>query len=141
MNYTDWITVSIETESNEQLKKIEGIDNYLLANANSIDILMIAASISLRENTPLTRKYGRGADIAHKNLLTSEHKWFMCMLYYFTEGDKDINSLRDRTAVVKNFEQYSQAGLKTLYERFADKFAEVKMKDELQKYLKSVSSR
>jgi len=114
MASTDWVTINIATESNEVLKQIQEIEHSPFKGATSIQVLMAAAGLALNKKLKLTKEFGRGTDITNKNLITEEQKWFMCMLYYAKDPEKDLTKLEDKSHIVKTFEQYAQTGLPLL---------------------------
>ncbi len=131
MESTDWVAIRAEKESQNIVHDIEAISTSPLYKSSDIGIYMISAALALKHNIKPIREYQRETDVTNKNLITEESKWFMCMLYYSVDKGKDLKKLRDKTAVVKNFEQYAQAGLAQLYEMCKD----VNCQDELKRMI------
>lgn len=111
MASTDWVAINIDTVSNDIVKQIQDIGHSPFKGATSIQVLMAAAGLALNKGLKLTKEFNRGTDITHKNLITEELKWFMCMLSYTVDVDHDLTKLEDKTQIVRIFEQYAQTGL------------------------------
>lgn len=135
MESTDWVAIRAEKESQNIVHDIESISNSPLYKASDIGVYMISAALALKYNMHPIKEYQRETDVTNKNLITEEAQWFMCMLFFSTDPDKDLRKLRDKTAVVKNFEQYAQAGLSRLYEMCKD----VNCQDELKRIIDSAA--
>lgn len=121
MDDNGWTTIRAENESNEKVKEIINISGCPFYGAHMIDVYEAAAALAVKNKIVPVKEYGRESDVTHVKLITDEMKSFMCMLYYSVDPDKDLNKLKDKTAVVKNFEQYAQAGLELLYSMCTEK--------------------
>ena len=131
MESTDWVAIRAEKESQNIVHDIESISTSPLYKSSDIGVYMISAALALKYNMHPIKEYQRETDVTNKNLITEEAQWFMCMLYYTLDPDKNLKKLRDKTAVVKKFEQYAQAGLSRLYEMCKD----VNCQDELERII------
>jgi len=128
---TDWIGLYFEKASNDMVDNILNLPNSPLESCSDIGVYMISAALAVRKGIYPLREYARESNVTNKNLITEEMQWLMSMIYYALDPDKDLEKLKDRTAVVKNFEQFAQAGLPRLYEMCQD----VTCYDELKSYV------
>ena len=121
MDDSGWTTIRAENESNEKVKEIINISGCPFYGAHMIDVYEAAAALAVKNKIVPVKEYGRESDVTHVKLITDDMKSFMCMLYYSVDPEKDLNNLKDKAAVVKNFEQYAQAGLELLYSMCIEK--------------------
>lgn len=141
MAVTDWVAINIETDSNEMVKQIQGIEYSVFKGAPSFQVLMSAAAIALNECIIPTRDFGRGTDITNKNLIKGDLEWFLCMLAYTVDTEHDLIKLEDRTQIVRMFEKYAQTGLPHLLEICKDRNGRDRLIQMLEKPIKDYSNR
>jgi len=140
MTATDWVAINIEADSNEIVKQIQSIEYSVFKGAPSFQVLMSAAAIALNEGIIPTRDFGRGTDITNKNLIKGDLEWFLCMLSYSVDHDRDLSKLEDRTQIVRTFEKYAQTGLPRLLELCQDRNGRDRLTQLLEKPIQSFSS-
>jgi hypothetical protein len=134
---TDWTSINFEKASGEMVDSIINMPNSPLESCSDIGVYMISAALAVRLGIRPVREFKRESPVTNKNLITEEMQWLMSMIYYILDPEKQLEKLKDRTAVVKNFEQYAQAGLPRLYEMCKD----VTCYDELKLFLVDISKK
>jgi len=116
MASTDWVAISQEEQSrgivNQIRREISSSPYYgSTRDITMIDVYMAAAALAIQKNIKPTHEYKRETDMTAKNYITDNMQWFMCMLFYHFDPDKDLSKLDDKALIVRTFEQYAQAGL------------------------------
>ena len=103
----------------DRIKKSDGI----LHSADNRDILLIAATIAAKQNaseivsTEKKEKMQIHPDTLNKQEL-SDYRQYLLLIYYITAGNKKLQNMNDTGAVIKNFEDYAQRGLRIMEQEY-----------------------
>jgi hypothetical protein len=138
-----WPGINITQSDRDLVSRILDADGYL--NRMPIkDLLMIAATISVNKKLPQIKinpeeKYSN--NIAHPTLMNQtdyeEFRQYIALTYFLTAGDRNIENLNDAAAMVKNFVDQAQRGLRYLETNYVNsKTGSDDMMDELLGLLK-----
>lgn len=124
METKQWPGISISEEDSELVTSIIRQDG-LLRNIDQKDLLLLAASLAVKNNAPepLPSSGGR-KDVTHQSLINSDsynkYRQYISMIYYQTTGHKDLKSMADPKAMVDNFVNYARRGLYLLKMEYLD---------------------
>ena len=138
-----WPAISITQSDRESVSRIMDADGYLIS-INIKDLLMMSAAISVKKNLPrinvnFEEKYDK--QIMHPTLMNQadyeEFRQYIALIYFLTIGNRKIENLNDATAMVKNFVDQAQRGLRYLESSYVNsKSGSDDMMDELLSLLK-----
>jgi hypothetical protein len=138
-----WPGINITQSDRDLVSRITDADGYL-THINIKDLLMMAAAISVKKKLPKTNinseeKYAQ--NIAHPTLMNQadyeEFRQYIALIYFLTAGNRKIENSNDATAMVKNFVDQAQRGLRYLEINYVNsKSGSDDMMDELLKHLK-----
>ncbi len=118
MSDIKWPGISITEDDSELATRIIKQDG-ILRNIDQKDLLMLAAALAIKTNAPdVIAKSTKRKDVTHQSLINgenySEYRQYISMIYYQTEGKKDLKSMADPKAMVDNFVNYARRGLHLL---------------------------
>lgn len=114
-----WPGINVTSSDRDLIARIRQ-DDGVLKNMEMKQLLMMAATISVKKNLPKSHDNGEKLDknVMHPTLLNQpdyeEYRQYIALLYYLTQGDKKIESLNDASLMVKNFVDLAQRGLRYL---------------------------
>lgn len=113
-----WTGISVTEEDRQIIKRIMDYDG-VLKSANMQQILLIAASLAVKKNIPsLLITDARNSQIMHPDVLNkdenSEYRQYISLIYFLTEGKRDLSNMADTSVMVRNFVDYGQRGLRFL---------------------------
>jgi hypothetical protein len=115
-----WPGINITQSDRDLVSRIMDADGYL-TSINIKDLLMMAAAISVKKklpkvNTSTEEKFDR--NVAHPTLMNQadyeEFRQYIALTYFLTVGNRKIENLNDASAMVKNFVDQAQRGLRYL---------------------------
>lgn len=115
-----WPGINITQSDRDIVTRIMEADGYL-TSINIKDLLMMSAAISVNKklpkiNTNNDEKFDR--NVAHPALMnqadSEEFRQYIALTYYLTSGNRKIENLNDAPAMVKNFVDQAQRGLRYL---------------------------
>jgi len=103
----------------ERIMKSDGI----LHSARNRDILLIAAAIAAKQGAPeIVSTEKRDVNQIHPDTLNkqemTDYRQYLLLIFFITAGNKKLQNMNDTSAVVKNFEDYAQRGLKILEQEY-----------------------
>lgn len=124
MSFNDkrWPGISIYEEDRDLIQSIAQQPGPL-RGVDAKDALMIAAALAVKANAPeVAPSRDRKIDTISPGNLNSytEYKQYIALIYYLTNGNKDINSMNDPKVLVENFVEYSRRGLRILKANYLD---------------------
>jgi hypothetical protein len=113
-----WPGINISENDREIVNRIRSQPGALM-NIDMKDLLMLCASLAFKNNTPpFITDEARNSQIVHSTLMNSDaysdYRQYISLIYFYTVADKSLDRMNDRTAMVKNFIDYSQRGLRML---------------------------
>lgn len=138
-----WPGINITQSDRDLVTRIMEADGYL-TSINIKDLLMMAAAISVKKKLPKLNissdeKYDR--NVAHPTLMNQadyeEFRQYIALTYFLTAGNQKIQNLNDAPAMVKNFVDQAQRGLRYLESNYVNnKSGSDDMMDELLSLIK-----
>ena len=113
-----WPGVYVTDSDDKILERIMKSDG-ILHSARKRDILLIAAAIAAKQNaSEIVSTEKRSVNQIHQDTLNkqelSDYRQYLLLIYYMTAGNKKLQNMNDTGAVVKNFEDYAQRGLRIM---------------------------
>lgn len=137
-----WPGVNITQSDRDIVSKIMDSGGYL-TSINIKDLLMMSAAISVKKKLPAATKSDEKLDknVTHPTLMNQsdyeEFRQYIALMYYLTAGNKQIDNLSDAPAMVKNFVEHAQRGLRYLETNYVNaKNGSDDLMDELLELLK-----
>jgi len=121
-NEKKWPGVSIPEDDRDLIVELSHHDG-LLRDADTKDILLIAATTAMKSKAPrIAESNSRKVDAISPGNMNSytEYKQYIALIYFYTEGKKDINSMNDPKVMVANFIDYARRGLQILKSNYLD---------------------
>jgi len=115
-----WPGINITQTDRDLVSRIMDADGYL-TKINIKDLLMMAAAISVKKQLPKLNlrnddKYDK--NVAHPTLMNQpdyeEFRQYIALTYYLTAGNRKLDNMTDASAMVKNFVDQAQRGLRYL---------------------------
>lgn len=138
-----WPGINITQSDRDLVSRIMDADGYL-TSINIKDLLMMAAAISVNKklpklNTNAEEKFDK--NVAHPTLMNQadyeEFRQYIALTYFLTAGNRKIESMNDATAMIKNFVDQAQRGLRYLETNYVNsKNGSDNMMDELLSLIK-----
>jgi hypothetical protein len=138
-----WPGINITQSDRDLVSRIMDADGYL-TRINIKDLLMMAAAISVKKklpkiNTSTEEKFDR--NVAHPTLMNQadyeEFRQYIALTYFLTAGNRKIENMNDASAMVKNFVDQAQRGLRYLEANYVNsKNGSDDMMDELLSLIK-----
>lgn len=118
MSKKKWPGISITEQDSELASRIIKQDG-LLRNIDQKDLLLLAASLAVKNNAPeVIAAPGKRKDVTHQSLINgdnyNEYRQYISLIFYQTAGKKDLKSMADPKAMVDNFVDYARRGLNLL---------------------------
>ncbi len=144
MSFNDkkWPGISIYEEDRDLILSISQQPGPL-RGVDAKNALMIAAALAVKANaSEVAPSKDRRIDSVSPGNLNSyvEYKQFIALIYYLTNGKKDINSMNDPKVLVENFVEYSRRGLKILKANYLEAIdGGKKMEEQFAQLLSSVT--
>lgn len=113
-----WPGISVTEDDRQIIKRIQDYDGVLRL-ADMKDIFLIAASLAVKKDVPsYISSDTRNSQIVHPDLLNkdeyAEYRQYISLIFFLTEGNKDLTNMSDTGVMVKNFIDYGQRGLRLL---------------------------
>ena len=113
-----WPGISVTEEDRQIIKRIQDYDG-ILRSADMKDVFLIAASLAVKKDVPTyISSDSRNSQIVHPDLLNkdeySEYRQYISLIFYLTEGKRELANMSDTSVMVKNFIDYGQRGLRLL---------------------------
>jgi hypothetical protein len=122
-----WPGISVTDTDHEIIQRIRTASG-VLRYAQQKDIILVAASIGAQKKLPksaIEKKESRSREIMHISNMnkpeSSEYRQYIALIFYMTEGHKDLSNMADTSAMVGNFIDYAQRGLRALEADYLDK--------------------
>lgn len=138
-----WPGINITQSDRDLVTRIMDADGYL-TSINIKDLLMMAAAIAVKKklpkmNTSRDEKFDK--NVAHPTLMNQtdyeEFRQYIALTYYLTAGDRKIENMNDASAMIKNFVDQAQRGLRYLETNYVNsKSGSDDMMDELLSLIK-----
>lgn len=115
MSKKQWPGISITEQDSELASRLIKQDG-LLRNIDQKDLLLLAASLAVKNNAPeVIAAPGKRKDVTHQSLINgdnyNEYRQYISMIFFRTLGKKDLKSMADPKAMVDNFVDYARRGL------------------------------
>lgn len=113
-----WPGISVTEDDRQIIKRIQDYDG-VLRFADMKDIFLIAASLAVKKDVPSYMSSDtRNSQIVHPDLLNkdeyAEYRQYISLIFFLTEGNRDLTNMSDTGVMVKNFIDYGQRGLRLL---------------------------
>lgn len=110
-----WPGISITEQDSELAARIIKQDG-LLRNIDQKDLLLLAASLAVKNNAPeVISSPGKKKDVTHQSLINgdnyNEYRQYISLIFFQTMGKKDLKSMADPKIMVDNFVDYARRGL------------------------------
>lgn len=113
-----WPGISVTEDDQQIIKRVRDYDG-VLRGSQMKDILLIAAALAVKKDVPsYISSDARNSQIVHPDLLNkdeyAEYRQYISLIFYLTDGNKDLTNMSDTGIMVKNFIDYGQRGLRLL---------------------------
>jgi hypothetical protein len=113
-----WPGISVTEEDRQIIKRLQDY-NGVLRSAQMKDIFLMAASIAVKKGIPAYMSSDpRNSQIVHPDLLNkdeyAEYRQYISLIFFLTEGKKDLANMSDTNVMVRNFIDYGERGLRLL---------------------------
>lgn len=119
-----WPGISVTEEDRQIIKRLQDYDG-VLRSADMKDIFLMAASIAVKKEVPAyISSDSRSSQIVHPDLLNkeeyAEYRQYISLIFFLTEGKKELANMSDTGVMVKNFIDYGERGLRLLERDYLD---------------------
>ena len=113
-----WPGISVTEEDRQIIKRLQDYSG-VLRSADMKDIFLIAASLAVKKDVPAyISSDSRTSQIVHSDLLNkdeyAEYRQYISLIFFLTEGKKDLTNMSDTGVMVKSFIDYGERGLRLL---------------------------
>jgi len=113
-----WPGISVTEEDRQIIKRVQDF-NGVLRSADMKDIFLTAASLAVKKDVPpYITSDPKNSNIVHPDLLNkdeyAEYRQYISLIFFLTEGKKDLTNMSDTSVMVKNFIDYGERGLRLL---------------------------
>ena len=113
-----WPGISVPDEDKKLIDRLIKQDG-VLRSMDMKDLLMLAASIAVKKGAPELFDIKSGTNqIVHPTLLNDsgyrEYRQYIALIFYLTNGNKQLTNMSNTTIMTKNFIDYAQRGLRIL---------------------------
>ncbi len=119
-----WPGISVSEEDRQIIKRLQDYDG-VLKSADMKDIFLTAASLAVKKNIPPYISSDSKTNLMmHPDLLNkdeyAEYRQYISLIFFLTEGKKDLTNMSDTSVMVKNFIDYGERGLRLLERDYLD---------------------
>jgi len=122
-----WPGLSISDSDNDITTRVRESDG-ILKSVEKKTLLMIAAALSVKQNAPTLAVGGAEStprQIIHPSLMSKpdylEYRQYIALIYFLTDGNRDLKNMSDVSVMVKTFLDYAQRGLRIIDTNYLSK--------------------